>query len=212
VKKILHLLRRYGNNEKEQRNVALTRAFILEQFTPFKRHVLEKEFFPDGHNVVYVRPILWLLAYSFVILTMFFFLYWTLSWGVQNGKTTLNAWGMNFLIGFVQWLVWMQIVDSYLSYLVLGISIRPQLKAIERILHQTAINYIQNKNNDVKLDTQVLHHLSPACRVARTTNYNDLFGAIVLRNISDRDIIRCQTEGKKFEHSDKKQFSTVHVV
>ena len=196
VEKITLLIKSYGINELEQRDVALTRAFILEQFTSFKRHVLEKEFFPDGHNVVYVRPIVWVLAYALVICSMMFFLYWTLSWGVQSGGTTMNAWGMNFLIGFVQSLVWLRIVDSIVSYFVLNLSIKPQLNAIKRILHQTSINYIQNTDSDVKYDIQVLPHLSPACRVARTKYCYNLFSAVVLRNLNDRDIIRCQTEGK----------------
>jgi len=198
MKIITHLLRSYGNNEIDKRNIALTRSFILEQFTSFKRYILAKEFFPTGHTVIYVRPILWLLASSFVILTMFFFLYWTLNWGVKNGGTTLHAWGMNFLISFIQSLIWLQIVEFYINYLVLRLAIRPQLMAIKRILHQSAVNYIQNEHNDVKSDIQVLSSLSPACRVARNNNKycNNSFGAIVLRNINDRDIIRCQTEGK----------------
>jgi len=126
---------------------------------------------------------------------MVFFLYWTLSWGVKNGATTLNAWGMNFLIGFIESLVWLKIFELYVSYLVLGLAIKPQLNAIKLILRETAMKYIQNEPNDEKSDIHLLRNLSPTCRVARTKYCDNLFGAIVLRNINDTDILRCRTEG-----------------
>jgi len=195
MKKILYLLQKYGNNEIEKRDIALTRAFILEQFTLFKRHILEKEFYPDGHNVIYLHPMVWFTSYILIIFIILFFLYWILNWGVKNGTTTLNAWGQNFLISFFQTLIWLKIINIYLNYLILNLSIKPQLKSIKLILHQTAINYIQNKDKNLKFDIQILQNLSPTCSIAKRKFCDNLFGAIILRNITDRDILRCRTEG-----------------
>jgi len=188
-------LHRFAVDQINEKDVALTRQFVLEQFSNIKRHVLEMEISSlDGKSVRFVRPSIWIASYAVVILSILFFLYWTLNWGVKNTGTTINAWAINFIIGFVQSLVWLNLVQIFINYLVLTKAVKPQLKVIKRVLHQTAINYIQDKLSQSVTDLQVIPHLSASCRIARSAIGANLFGARVIKHLNDNDIAMCRTE------------------
>lgn len=80
-KKIDMTLRRIGERNIADKDVALCQFFVLEQFTAFKRFVLKLQMF-DFHNTTprSIHPILWIASWSFIFLSACFYLYWILAW------------------------------------------------------------------------------------------------------------------------------------
>jgi hypothetical protein len=98
-----------------RKDAVLLKHFILEQFPFFKRFCLSRSFFvfhdtlPDT-----IDPWLWVVSWMIVSGSMIFFVYWVFAWGVKNGGTTLSAWGMNFAIGAIQDIFFVQVAKVYI--------------------------------------------------------------------------------------------------
>lgn len=73
-----------GDLEYENKDIALIQMFILEQFTPFKKYVLEKQMLAfNSASPGLVDPLSWFLAWTVTIASMAFFVYWIFAWGIQ---------------------------------------------------------------------------------------------------------------------------------
>jgi hypothetical protein len=179
------------------KEVVLLHHFILEQFTPLKRWILENQLLCfQGFVPSKIDAIPWLTAWMFVILLFAFYFYWILTWGLQNGKLLLFNWGLNFAIDTIQDIFWIQIVKVIVLYLVAILSIKPQLIEIRYQLHAISLSYLQGfipLRKYITTSTRdfftVIQHLSPACRVSWKNTFDNLVMSKMLRSIDDYDML-----------------------
>eukprot|EP01033_Poteriospumella_lacustris_P006837 gene6837-4925_t len=129
---------------EESRNVAMIRYFAIEQFSSFKRYVLETQYFPiESALPAPTDPLLWCLAW---VLTVGFFLFccfWVLLWGATSGKASFASWGLNFVLVFIQEIVFAEVVKLVILQLVAMYAIEPQLLSIYRVLYRKAVDFLE---------------------------------------------------------------------
>ena len=184
----------YDDNLKD---IALMRKFILEQVSIFYRFSLNRNFADiDGVPPDPIRPILWLLAWTFISCVLLFFFYWIFLWGVQNGGTTLYSWGTNYGVSIFQDCFVCEIGKICIMYVFAIMSAKPQLQVIKRIINDRALSLVQDgaEFND---KVSVVQHFSPSCRAARMSGLSKLPASAILRSMTDADVEKCK-EHKNF--------------
>lgn len=181
--------------EVEDRDVAIMQRFILEQFSPFKRWILRQHMFVfNSQTPDVIDPFIYIFAWILVIFIFCFFIYWILAWGIQNGPTTFRAWGYNFMFGVFQDILMVQVFKVYIVYVIGIASLRPQLKAVYRVLSTKAIHFAIEGPTENMNDFKLVQHFSPACRVARSSTAKHLASAGILRQLDDEDWENCSYE------------------
>ena len=143
-------------NQPTFEEVLILNTFVLEQFPIFKRWILKDQLLCfEGFFPSVIDFYSWFIAWIFVISVYLFYCYWIFAWGVSNGNMLLSAWGLNFAIGTIQDIFFVQIAKIALIYFIAFFSIKPKLVEIRHILIDTARMLIQQKNtnnNDSKID------------------------------------------------------------
>lgn len=182
------------DQDKHAKDMLLIRCFILEQMTFYKRYCLSKIAF-QFHDVSpeLIDPYSWLAAWTFVLLSLAFFLTWLLFWAARNAGSTMSSWGFNFLIGFLQDVFFVQIAKICVIYVAGYNSLKPQLRTILQVLGEVAMRYedeLATKYHDNEV--RVVQHLSAACRASRHPVARGLPSSKILRMLNDVDIARCQ--------------------
>jgi hypothetical protein len=141
-------------------NEYLIQSFVLEQMPLFQRHCLSKEFFHfDEVSPDLVHPLAWLGAWSLILGCLFFYFYWSFIWAASSSgqgsemssKGNLEAWARNFLIGFIQDCMFVQVARVYLVYVACLKAMRPQLKAINFSLNNIALRLVDSNVSDLDL-------------------------------------------------------------
>jgi hypothetical protein len=134
-------------DQSSLQDVLLLYSFILEQFPTFKRWILKDQllcfegFFP---SVIGFYP--WVFAWALVLAVYLFYCYWIFTWGIANGNLLLKQWGLNFAIGAIQDILFVQIVKILILYFIALFSIKPQLVEIKQILINIAIRMVQDEH------------------------------------------------------------------
>ena len=140
----------FGNTKENQQydaltaltdpNKALIQYFILEQLPPMRRIILRNYCFEFANiSPPKVNPILWIFAWLFVIASVFFFFYWILMWGLLYGGRAFRAWGMNFIMNFVQQVMMVDLFTVYFIHIATQSAIVPRLQSIRRVLEEVAL-------------------------------------------------------------------------
>lgn len=174
------------------KDAILLQYFILEQFSSFKRFCLSREFFIyNDCPPPSINPILWIISWIFISSSYVFFLYWIFAWGVKNGGTTLAGWGMNFGIGAMQDIFFVQIAKIYIVRCIGIESTKPQLRNIYRVLNDLMMKYTLS-GQPLDHEIKVVQFTSAACRTARQSVCKDLPSATILKTLDDADALRCK--------------------
>jgi len=182
-------------SEVQAKDALLIQHFILEQFSPIKQFVLRRHMFNNNMTTqMTVSPLVWVLAWTWVILSMAFFLAWAFAWGATEGGNTAAAWGIVIGTALAQDVLIIQVFRVYVIYSLSMVSIKPQLQYIYRVLNKVAISFAQDEIADNFLDVRVCQHLSPACRAAHSHIAHDLATATILRHIDDADVSMCRVK------------------
>ena len=183
----------------QDQDVALIQYFAFEQFTPFKRFILQSSFFDFPYTSPQtISTSVWLAAWTLVIAAYLFFLYWILVWGISSGNKTLNTWALNFGLALIEDIFVIQVVRIYVLVILAFVAVRPQLRSIYRVLYSVAIEYAQGgaatalKASEFK----VVQHLSAACRAARQSGYLHLASATILHRVDDVHERDCRRASK----------------
>ena len=169
---------------------------MLENFNSFTRYILKEVLELNGSRVRNIHPGVWLTAYSILIISIAFFFYWMLNWGIKNGSANLNAWGKVFSISTLQTLIFASVLKCYIRYKVLETTVKPQLQLMSiifrQVLERNKTNCSQQEEDNAMPDLQLLHHLSPSCRLAKEEiSYGELlFGADLVNKMKDTDILK----------------------
>jgi hypothetical protein len=174
------------------KDIALMRVFILENVSFFFRFSLRKCFDEiDGSPPENVNLLVWLLAWFIIGGCLLFFLYWIFAWGVKNGGDTLHDWGKDYGVAIVQDVFICEVVKIFILFVFAIISVRPQLQVIKRVINDCALSLLQDEV-DLSEDVNVVHHFSPACRAACSSELSNLPSSAVLRKMTDADIENCK--------------------
>jgi hypothetical protein len=100
----------------------------------------------------------WICAWIFVSGALCFFIYWIFAWGVFNGQTVLANWGLNYSIGAIQDIFFVQIAKIYIVRY-LGIeAAKPQLRNIYRVLNSLFMTQAVEGINISKVCTLVSYY------------------------------------------------------
>ena len=183
----------------QDQDVALIQYFAFEQFTPFKRFILQSSFFDfPNTSPQTISTSVWLAAWALVIAAYLFFLYWILVWGISSGNKTLNTWALNFGLALLEDIFVIQVVRIYVLVILAFVAVRPQLRSIYRVLYSVAIEYAQERPATAlkASEFKVVQHLSAACRAARQSGYLHLASTTILHRVDDVHERDCRRASK----------------
>lgn len=148
-------------SEGDEKDAALMQFFIVEQFSPFKRFALRRHFFkfdeltPDSIPFWY-----WFAAWTFLILTGLFFVYWILLWAATHGPTTSIPWFYQFLLFVIQEIFIHQCLQIYLVDILAIELLRPQLAAINEVLIKVARSKFHLTKASDEYSNSIAQHIS----------------------------------------------------
>jgi hypothetical protein len=130
----------------------------------FQRYCLSKEFFQfDEISPDLVHPLAWFGTWGLILGCLAFYLYWIFVWaasssgqGSERGSNgNLEAWAWNFLIGFTQDLMFVQVARVYLVHVACLKAMRPQLNAINTSLNNIALRLVDSNEDGLDLDADL---------------------------------------------------------
>jgi hypothetical protein len=181
----------FTHAEKQLKESTLIHEFVMEQFSPFKQFLLRRHLnAPQPSKPATVNPVLWVAAWTFVVLSIAFLLFWGFWWGARQHGHTSAAWGIVLGITLAQEIFVLQVLRVLLINYVSIFAVRPQLQNIYRALNKVAVSSVQD---EVTTCVRVCQHLSPALRAAHTPVAKDLVAARILRHVDDADVAMCRT-------------------
>jgi hypothetical protein len=181
-------------------DIFLIQHFIMEQVGSLTKFALSKQMFNYSSELApfQIDIRVWLLSWVVIIGLFVFFLYWIFAWGVVNGGTTLDRWGINFVVGTAQDFCFVQPLKILVLYILSVEAARPQLRTIHRrLIHMTTLlqrEYESSRQHDFN----VVQHASATCRAARMSSIGAYPAAFLLRQMTDLDI-QCCRENKKWD-------------
>lgn len=176
----------------------LLQLFVLEQFGSLHQFFLRTYLLDNADTTPqYVSPMLWIVTWLFVLLSLAFFLVVSFYWAITLDEgVTVETWGINFGSTVAQEMLVIQVLRAYFLYTVTLSTIQPQLQQIYRVLHRRAVAFAQDLL-ETPLGASVVQHLSPACRAAHTSTCSNMAAALVLKHITDHDALACRTPATK---------------
>jgi hypothetical protein len=178
--------------EVGRKDAVLIQYFVLEQFSIFKRFCLRREFFVyDDVPPENTDPITWIMVWIFIFGALSFFVYWVFAWGVKNGGNTLTNWGLNYGIGAVQDIFFVQIAKIYIIRYIGIEASKPQLRNIYRVLNNLFMRYAIEGVPPLD-DIKVVQFMSAACRASRMYETQDLASSRILSTLNDDDALKCK--------------------
>ncbi|RYH18455.1 hypothetical protein EON65_27185, partial [archaeon] len=155
---VLEAVEAAGSLSPEAQEVTLLQYFILEQFTSFQKWILRNQLFSfESFSPEEIDVFQWIAAWTFVIGSLLFYVYWVLAWGVSSGNALLNAWGLNFIIGAIQDIFFVQIAKLFILYAVAIFTIRPHLQSMRMILQSLTLSYMSGNLPPRKVYMYLLH-------------------------------------------------------
>ncbi|RYH22921.1 hypothetical protein EON65_18580, partial [archaeon] len=172
AKKLLHKLQNIKKQQKlildavdsagslgpETQEIILLQYFILEHFYPFQKWVLRNQLFSfEAFSPEEIDALPWILSWVFVIGSLLFYVYWVLAWGVSSGNAMLRAWGINFAVGALQDIFFVQIAKLFIIYAVAIFTIRPQLQSIRMVLQSLTFSYMSGNLPPRKVYMYMMH-------------------------------------------------------
>ena len=186
-------LSKHGAGDTKGKEILLLQHFILEQFSTFKQFVLRRHMFDfTSNSQTPAHPLLWLLAWFWVILSGAFFLAWAFAWAATHRGSSSADWGIVLGTALAQDLLVIQTFRAWVIYLLSMISIRSQLQDIYRVLLSVGVAHTQDELGGNVTNLRVCQHVSPACRAAHADGANSLAAATILRRMDDADVAACR--------------------
>ena len=163
------------------KDIALMRCFMLEQISIFNRFSVKKCFNKiDGTTAESIHPFPWVIAWFIVIGCDLFFLYWIFAWGVKNGSETFNDWGKDYGCAVIQDVFVCETTKLCIIFVFAIMSAKPQLQVIKRVINDTALSLIQDREDSAN-NLNIVQHFSPACRAAHLAQLSELPSSAILR-------------------------------
>ena len=217
-KKLLNKLRSVGAGEHDVKDMILIQHFVSEQINAFKRPALLQELYRFDHaSPAKIHPITWLVSWVVVIFLWLFFFIWILKWSIGNDPNIYRVWFIQFAYVLIQDIFLYQIIQIYITHVLILQLMKPQLRRIRNVLSTIVTEKTKTKNpsiysninssktptttsmNNMKVmtseksnESNMAQHLSPACRASRSREAHELASAKVLMLINDDDVMQCR--------------------
>ena len=157
--------------------------FITEQVSYLYRFSLKRNFESIyGMPPSRIDPLPWVISWICVISIILFLIYWIFAWGVVNGGTTLNGWGLEYSVAMIQDIFICETLKLCIMCVFAVISAKPQLQVIKRVINDCALSLIQD-GNSYSSDVNITQSLSPSCRAAHMDTLSHLPASAVLRYV-----------------------------
>ena len=187
AREIQHNMEQYANvSDKES---YLIQHFLMQRFSFLFRVSLSRYFTHRTRDVPQtVHPILWILAWLFIIGSLVGFMAWILWWGTNHAHSSIiSNWGINIaLINFQEVFIYSIARIFFINVLAVEM-IRPQLKNLHKYL--TAKARESNKRSISRVPGEgepskhyLLQYLDPLLWAAK------LSGTPTFDNVSDSDL------------------------
>lgn len=193
---ILNNLRQIDKKDIQLQNALLLQHFILEQMPFMKRYLLSRQFF-HFHTISpeKIHPLIWLFAWIYILGSLLFYCYWILIWSMTTGNYNFKLWGLSFGLVILQDILFNQTMKIYLLNVAGITSIQTQLRNIFYALNDVSLRISNGSPMDIHVPQNneicLAHHFSPSCRVALLHEVSYLDAAILIRSITDFDVIKC---------------------
>ena len=192
--------------DENSKEIILIQHFILEQFdtTKLKQNILNAQLFPSlllpsSVESSLMSPISWCCAWLVIVLSIVFFFYFIIQWGLthQGGSTTFWLWILNFALCLTLDMIVVQSIYTYAMYIIMMKSIIPQLKQIRHVLSSNVatISNKQNLSNEIHTKCNVLSNLSPVYRSISSRSPSVITTSIyaqAILAISDDALLQCR--------------------
>ena len=194
AKEVAEQVKQFEDSDAHHKDVVMMQHFVLEQFTPLRRLILQEELF-DLHECKpqTIHYLKWTIAWFCCNGIYGFFLYWIFAWGIKVGPNMMSLWGQAFILSLIQDIFVISPVKLFVMHGLIIKDLRPQLKQIFHTLSNIAALKL-NTTTPFDDDSQVVQYISPACRAARL--FPDLPASLLLRAISDADYLLCRKQRK----------------
>ena len=190
-------------NNTNSKEIMLMQLFILEQFTSMKQYFLSRQMFTFPLiNPSLITPVSWTCAWSFIVLSIAFFFYWILNWGLSQGGATFWLWILNFGICLSLDIFIVQSIYAYTLFVLLMKSIKSQLIKIRQVLSNIDISNKQNAT-DLSTEFKLLSYLSPVYRLLSRTREYAYLTSEAMFIIDDYDLFLCREDVNKNSRADK---------
>ena len=192
--------------DENSKEIILIQHFILEQFdtTKLKQTILNAQLFPSlllpsSVESSLMSPISWCCAWLVIVLSIVFFFYFIIQWGLthQGGSTTSWLWMLNFALCLTLDMIVVQGIYTYAMYIIMVKSIIPQLKQIRHVLSSNVatISNKQNISNEIHSKCNILSYLSPVYRSISSRSPSVITTSIyaqAILAISDDALLQCR--------------------
>lgn len=195
--KIVEEVKKFDDKEEKLKNALLVQSFILEQFSLAKRYSLSRQLF----EFTYTSPgkmdfWLWLLCWTVIFMMFAFKFVWILLWATGNSsKSILTTWGINFSIGVIQDIFFIQCVKVYIIHVAGVMSCLKQVKNIWYVFNEV---YVRNDPATEVDSLGIVQHVSPSCRASRSVLCHNLEASKdLLRKMNDNDAYKCRQTGER---------------
>ena len=122
--------------EGAQKEAYLVQHFLLNRFSTLYRVALSRYFAHRARDFPQtVHPLLWILAWLFIIASLIFFIAWILWWGNAHAHSaTIPNWGANFALSNLQEVLIFSTARIFFINVLAIEAIRPQLMKLHRYL------------------------------------------------------------------------------
>lgn len=185
---ILVNMQRYsGDAQKES---YLIQHFLISRFSFVHRVSLYRHFAHRARDFpLPIHPVIWLLAWLFIVASLMFFVVWILQWGTAHAHgTTIKNWGLNFLLSNAQDVLIFSVARIFFINVLAIETIRPSLVRINNYLiakvaenaTRTSTQREDEENGIFKLN----QYLEPPLWAAK------LAGSQALSAINDADLTK----------------------
>jgi len=183
-------------NTEKSKEIMLMQFFILEQFTRMKQYVLSRLFFTFPLiNPSLISPVSWTCAWSVIVLSIAFFFYWILKWGLSQGGATFWLWILNFGICLSLDIFIVQSIYAYAIFVLLMKSIISQLKQVRQVFSSIALESKQIVTVSTEASSiKIFHYLSPVYQYMSQATLRNSSPLNTLYKIDDDEISHCRED------------------
>ena len=188
-------MRRY--KDESTKESYLIQYFTMEQVHFIARISLRRHFCHyETELPTSIHPIVWACGWICILAFIVFFIYWILAWGDSNASMSLNNWGINIVLHFIEEMLLLVVIRIFIINILVIEIVRPILQRLyNRFLNISGLNIAESKRRASSLNEgglatnlSLLQFISPTGIVSRDLSFKKLVSAQVINSIGDLEM------------------------
>ena len=188
-------MRRYKDDSTKESY--LIQYFTMEQVHFIARISLRRHFCHyETELPTSIDPIVWACGWIFILAFILFFIYWILALGNSNASISLNNWGINIVLHFIEEMLLLVVMRIFVINVLVIEIVRPVLQRLySRFLNISGLNIAESKRRASSLNEgglatnlSLLQYISPTGIVSRDLSFKKLVSAQVINSIGDLEM------------------------